>query len=128
MAVADPQPEIGEDRGVQGAEVRHRGVVGRWAGHPAVGVDQDAAARLLSGRPVRGGQRRHHLAQCGAQRVVQSEGGVRALRGQDEQGACLVGGQPRDVRTEAGQQRDAAVPAAFGVDRDTGADSDSMSR
>ncbi len=43
-----------------------------------------------------------------------------ALRGQDEQGAGLVGGQPGDVGAEAREEFDAAVPAALGVHRDAG--------
>ena len=117
VAVAQTQPAVGEDRGVQLVDV-HGGVGG--PGHPAVGVDEDAPAGEFRGRAVRGGQRGHHLAQRRAEGVVETEGGVRALGGQHEQRAGLVGGQARHVGAESRQQSDSAVPAAFGVDRDTG--------
>ncbi|MDQ0907474.1 hypothetical protein QFZ32_002922 [Streptomyces canus] len=42
-----------------------------------------------------------------------------ALGGRDDQGAGPVGGQARDVRTEADEEFDATVPPALGADRDT---------
>ena len=116
VPVAQPQPPVGEDGGVQHVQIHGRP---RYA-HPAGRVDQDPPARQLGGGPVRFGQRGHDLAQRRAERLVEAERGVRTLGGQDEQGTGLVGGQPGDVGTEAGQQRDAAVPPALGVDGDAG--------
>lgn len=69
---------------------------------------------------MRFGQGGHHLAQCGAERLVEAERGMGALGGEDEEGTGLVGGEPGDIGAEPGQQRDAAVPPALGVDRDAG--------
>jgi hypothetical protein len=41
---------------------------------------------------------------------------MRVVGGEHEQGARLVSGEAGDVGTEAGEQGDASVPAAFGVD------------
>uniref|UniRef100_J1RGD0 Uncharacterized protein n=1 Tax=Streptomyces auratus AGR0001 TaxID=1160718 RepID=J1RGD0_9ACTN len=62
----------------------------------------------------------HHLAQRSAQCGVQAERGVGALRGQDEQRPRFVLGQAGDIRTESGEQGDAAAAASLGVDGDPG--------
>ncbi|GAA2064351.1 hypothetical protein GCM10009801_08900 [Streptomyces albiaxialis] len=116
VPVTDAQPAIREDAGVQ-----HLQIDGALrAGPPGAGVDEDAPAGQLGGGPVGRGQGGHHLAQGRTERALQAERRMGALGGQHEQGTRLVGGQPGDVRTEAGEQGDAAVPAALGVDGHSG--------
>ncbi len=116
VAVAQPHPAVREDGRVERVQIDGR----TRCLHPARGVHQDPAAGQLGSGPVGFGQRGHHLAQRGAQRLVEAERAVGALGGQDEQRAGLVRRQSGDIRTEARQQGDPAVPAALGVDGDTG--------
>jgi len=117
VPVAKAQPAVGEDGFLGGGQVCLRAV--RPAAPPDR-VDEDAPAGQVRLRPVRGGQGRHHLSQRRAERLPQAQVGVGAAGQQDEQRAGLVSGQAGDVGAESGQQRDAAVRAAHGVDGHAG--------
>ncbi len=65
-------------------------------------------------------QRVDHLAQGRGERRAEAEHLLTAPRSGGQQGERLVVVQSGELGPEAGQQREPAVPAAFGVDRDAG--------
>ena len=116
-AVAHPQPGPPEDRPLDGRQRRERIGLGRVAQQPAV-ADQHPSGRAGRLGACRLRQRRHQFPDCRRELAPQAErpGGGRRSRGQ--QGHRLAGRQAGQVGGEAGQQREATVPSALGVDRD----------
>jgi hypothetical protein len=83
-------------------------------------LDEKSPGRVARGGPMAFGQRVNHLARGRSERRAEAEHLLAAPRSGGQQGKGLVVVQSGELGPETGQQREPAVSAAFGVDRDAG--------